>query len=130
MIITYTSMRPIPIGRFSSRDQNITIKKYCQYENINFSIPFPEFVYPYCFIQLFNIFGLAPSNSKIVFFSSTQFFDYPGNIKELVDSFRIKFDSISFASENFHIDLNQNFKELEKIIEELREPKNIKNLSK
>ena len=119
-------MRPIPIGRFSSRDQNITIKKYCQYENINFSIPFPEFVYPYCFIQLFNIFDLAPCNSNIVFFSSTQFFDYPGNIKQLVNSFRVKFDTISFASEKYQIDLNQNYKELEKTIEELRDPKNIK----
>ena len=90
MIITYTSMRPIPIGRISSKDQNITIKKYCQNKNINFSIPFPEFVYPYCFIQLFNIFGLAQCNSKIVFFSSTQFFDYRGNIKELVNTFREK----------------------------------------
>ena len=122
-------MRPIPIGRFSSKDQNKIIKKYCKNNNLNFSIPFPEFVYPSCFIQLFNIFGLAPCNSNIVFFSSTQFFDYPGNIKELVNSFRVKFDTISFASENFHINLNQNFKELEKIIEELREPKNINNLS-
>lgn len=119
-------MRPIPIGRFTSKDQNITIKNYCQYKNINFSIPFPEFVYPYCFIQLFNIFGLAQCNSNIVFFSSTQFFDYPGNIKELVNSFRVKFDTISFASENYQIDLNENYKELEKLIEELSDPKNIK----
>lgn len=123
MIITYTSMRPLPIGRFSSKDQNITIKKFCEYENINFSIPFPEFVYPNCFIQLFNIFGLASCNSNIVFFSSTQFFDYPGNIGELVNCFRVKFDTISFASENYQINLNQNYKELEKIIEELTDPK-------
>ena len=121
MIITYTSMRPIPIGRFSSKDQNIIIKKYCQYENINFSLPFPEFVYPNCFIQLFNIFGIASPNSNIVFFSSTQFFDYPGNIRELVNCFREKFDTISFASENYQINLNQNYKELEKIIEEFRD---------
>ena len=126
MIITYTSMRPIPVGRYSSKDQNIIIKKYCQNKNINFSIPFPEFVYPSCFIQLFNIFGLATFNSNIVFFSSTQFFDYPGNIVELVNSFRVKFNTISFASENYQIDLNQNYKELEKIIEELRDPKKIK----
>ena len=119
-------MRPIPIGRYSSKDQNIIIKKYCQDENINFSIPFPEFVYPSCFIQLFNIFGLASFNSNIVFFSSTQFFDYPGNTVELVNSFRVKFNTISFASENYQIDLNQNYKELEKIIEELRDPKQIK----
>jgi len=121
MIITYTSMRPIPIGRFSSKDQNIIIKKYCQYENINFSLPFPEFVYPNCFIQLFNIFGIASPNSNIVFFSSTQFFDYPGNIRELVNCFREKFDTISFASENYQINLNQNYEELEKIIEEFRD---------
>ena len=114
-------MRPIPIGRFSSKDQNIIIKKYCQSENINFSLPFPEFVYPNCFIQLFNIFGIASPNSNIVFFSSTQFFDYHGNIRELVNCFREKFDTISFATENYQINLNQNYKELEKIIEEFRD---------
>ncbi len=130
MIITYTSMRPIPIGRFSSKHQNKIIKKYCKNNNLNFSIPFPEFVYPSCFIQLFNIFGLAPSNSSIIFFSSSQFFDYPGNIKELINSFRLKFNTIYFASENYQIDLNQNYKELEKIIEELRNLDLIKNKSK
>ena len=48
----------IAIHEFSNSDN----------KNINFSIPFPEFVYPYCFIQLFNIFGLAQCNSNIVFF--------------------------------------------------------------
>ena len=100
MIYTYTSMRPTPAGRVSSKEQNFIIKEYCLQKSINFSLPFPEYVYPNCFVQFFNIIKIMENNSTLIAYSIYQFYDYPYDINQLWVFLGEKKSIIHFANEN------------------------------
>ena len=101
MNVLYTSMRPMGSMRISSRNQNICLRSFCNKHNMIFSLPIPEFVYPNCFVQLFNIIK-SPSyqGSNLVFYSVHQFTDYPGDISTISDSLFYTFCSVNFALED------------------------------
>ena len=69
-------MRPMVHAEISSRDQNNIVRDYCESHNLVFSIPIPEFVYPNCFVQLFNILNSESSKDALILFSKLQLFDY------------------------------------------------------
>ena len=113
-------MRPFPSGRFSSSEQNIIIKKYCEENELDFSIPFPEYVYPRCFVQLFNILKFANIGSSIIIFSVFQFFDYSGDIDELVRIFNCKFKTVYFPLEKMGFDLESKTSEFKNQLQLVR----------
>ena len=101
MNVLYTSMRPMGSIRISSRNQNICLRSFCNKYNMAFSLPIPEFVYPNCFVQLFNIIK-SPSyqGSNLVFYSVNQFSDYKGDISTISHILLESFCSVSFALED------------------------------
>jgi sporadic carbohydrate cluster protein (TIGR04323 family) len=99
MIFIYTSMRPMGALRISSRDQNDFIRSYCSNNSIGFSLPFPEFVFPRCHIQLYSIIADASANDIIIFYSSRQLNDYLGSRDELCKLLLSRFSEIHFAYE-------------------------------
>ena len=119
MIYTYTSMRPLSIGSYSSRSQNIAIRQYLESINLVFSIPHPEFVFPGCYLQLYNLLHKADQNSTLVFFSVSQLSEltdsYSSVCKKIVD----KFDRVIFAREEVVINTSFNKQEAVSLINQI-----------
>lgn len=107
MIFTYTSMRPLPIGSYSSRSQNIIIRQYLESINLSFSIPYPEFVFPGCYLQLYNLLSKANQHSSLAFFSVSQLSElredqYSRVCTRIID----KFERVIFAKEGVFFDIS------------------------
>lgn len=102
MIYIYTSMRPMGTLRVSSRDQNSLIRSYCKKHSISFSLPYPEFVYPQCHIQLFGIIKRSLLDDILVFFSVNQLTDYKFSTEDLSLLLDKSFSDVHFVYEDAH----------------------------
>ena len=105
MIYLYTSMRPLAGLSYSSSEQNNFLRGYCLQKNMSFSIPHPEFVYPSCFVQLFNLTESADPGSVLIFFSREQLRDYREDIEGLYSHLSKKFITLIFAFEDIELSL-------------------------
>ena len=93
-------MRPMGKLRISSRDQNICLRNYCIENNMPFSLPIPEFVYPNCYVQLFTILNSSRAlEHNLVFYSIHQISEYPGKSEFLLKAIMESFKSVHFALE-------------------------------
>ena len=98
-------MRPLLIGSYSSRSQNIIIRQYLESIDIVFSIPHPEFVFPGCYLQLYNLLHKAEPNSTLVFFSASQLSELTDNFLNVCNKIVDKFDRVIFAREEVVINI-------------------------
>jgi len=96
-------MRPLSVGSYSSRSQNIIIRQYLESINLVFSIPYPEFVFPGCYLQLYNLLRKADQNSTLVFFSVSQLSELADSYSSVCNKIVYKFDRVIFAREEIVI---------------------------
>ncbi len=117
MIYTYTTMRPIVAGMYTSREQNILIKEYLEKLSYTFSIPYPEFVFPRCYIQLYNIYHQASQKSTLIIFSISQLYELESEMQNTLITLLSKFDDIHFALEEIILKSTDSWEKLKSSIE-------------